>query len=111
MRPPDDVPSPARRKRSLLQIGAQRRPALEILCSHVRSLLGKKSDEARPFRADHGEGVRRASGNGDGLVLANEKALVSNPQVERSFDDNNHLIDFLMEMQWCPSPLFQDAHA
>src|SRR6266545_451270 len=95
----------------LLQRGAQGRIALDVLRRHVRALPGQEGDEARALGADHGEGMRRAGGNGDRLVFADQDTLVADPEVEGSVEDDDHLVDLLMEMQWRPGALFQDGHA
>src|SRR5215218_7096912 len=98
-------------KAPLLQTGPQGRIALDVLRSHVCALAGQKGDETRALGADHGEGMRRAGGNGDRLVLADQQTLGADPEVEGSFEDDDHLVDFLMEVQRRPGALLQDTEA
>src|SRR4029434_2596826 len=89
--------------------GASRRIALEVLRRHVRALARQEGDEARALGTDHGGGVRRAGGDGDRLVLADREMLVADPKVERSVEDDDDLVDFLVEVQRRAGALFQDA--
>ena len=38
-------------------------------------------------------------------------AFVADREVERAFENHDHLVDFVMEVQRRPGSLFQDAHA